>query len=156
AALRQASCGAPQEIMIELLRARRLERVHLAALRIDARHRVLDDAVLAGGIHPLQHDQQRPAVVGIEALLQAAEALDVVRQHRLGLVLAEVDSAGVRTIDRGEAETAGMIDAITLGQLPCFHGACPVSQIWRRNADTNGGIIGSRSATPRTIRMSLS
>ena len=51
AARRQAHGGAPQEIVIELLGARRLERMHLAALRIEPAHHVLDDAVLAGGVH---------------------------------------------------------------------------------------------------------
>jgi hypothetical protein len=53
--LRHADGGAPEEIMIELLGVWRLERVHLAALRIDAAHDVLDDAILAGRIHGLQH-----------------------------------------------------------------------------------------------------
>ena len=57
AALRQALGDAPQEIVVELLGARRLERMHLAALRIDAGHHVLDDAVLAGRVHPLEHQE---------------------------------------------------------------------------------------------------
>ena len=55
--------GAPEEIVVELLGARRLEGMHLAALRIDARHHVLDDAVLAGRIHRLEDHQHRPAVL---------------------------------------------------------------------------------------------
>ena len=70
---------------------------------------MLDHAILAGGIHPLQHDQQRPAAVGIEALLQFAEALEVVREHRLGALL--VEPAGVRGIERREAETVGIVNA---------------------------------------------
>jgi hypothetical protein len=49
--------------------------VHAASLRVEPGHDVVDDAVLAGGIHPLEHDEQRPAAVGIEALLQLGEAL---------------------------------------------------------------------------------
>src|SRR5437879_3552675 len=45
--LREALGGAPQEIVIELLGARPFEGVHIAPLRIEARHNVLDDAVLA-------------------------------------------------------------------------------------------------------------
>ena len=70
---------------------------------------MLDDAVLAGGIHPLEHDQHRPAAVGIEALLQLGETLDVVREHCLGIAL--VEPAGVRGIERSEAETVGIVDA---------------------------------------------
>ena len=41
-----ALAAPPQEIVIELLGRRMLERIDLAALRIDARHDVLDRAVL--------------------------------------------------------------------------------------------------------------
>ncbi len=74
--------------MIELLCARRLERMHLAALRIDARHDVLDDAILAGRIHALQHDQHRPVVVGIEPFLQLGEALGVLASIALASSLS--------------------------------------------------------------------
>src|SRR2546423_15645613 len=66
---RQADRRTPEEVMIELVRARRLERMNLAALRIDAAHHVLDDAVLAGGVHALQHYEQRPLVLSVKALL---------------------------------------------------------------------------------------
>ena len=109
ASLRYADGGTPEEIVREFLVARRLERVHIAALRVEARHDVVDDAVLAGGIHPLQHDEQRPAAVGIEALLQLGETLDVVRQHRFGVVL--VETTGIGGIERSEAEMVGVVDA---------------------------------------------
>jgi len=41
-----------------------------AALGIEARHHVLDDTVLAGRIHGLQHDQDRPAIIGIQPFMQ--------------------------------------------------------------------------------------
>src|SRR5205085_11815168 len=56
-ALRKCFGDAPKKIVIELFGARRLERVHLATLWIDARHHVLDRAVLAGRIHRLEYDQ---------------------------------------------------------------------------------------------------
>ena len=65
----QADRRAPEEVMVEFVRARRLERVNLAALRIDAAHHVLDDAVLAGCVHALQHYEQRPLVLSVKALL---------------------------------------------------------------------------------------
>jgi hypothetical protein len=87
--------------------------VHAAALRVEAGHDVADDAVLAGGVHPLQHDQQRPAPICIEALLQPGETGDVVRERRLGVVLVEIEPAGIGAIERGEAEAAAMVDAGT-------------------------------------------
>jgi hypothetical protein len=66
AALRQAARGAPEEVVVELFAARGLERVHLAALRIDPRHHVLDRAVLAGGVHRLEDQQHAPLVLGVE------------------------------------------------------------------------------------------
>src|SRR5436305_9839126 len=96
--------------------------------------------------------------VGIEALLQVSEALDLPRKHCLGIVLVQVDTPAVCRIERGQAETLGLVDAIALEQLCRFHGprsACPL-QAWIRKAPTNGGIIGSRSAGPCTIRTSAS
>ena len=107
--LRDADRRAPEKIVREILLARRLERVHVAALRVETGHDVVDDAVLAGGIHPLEHDEQRPAAVGIEALLQLGEALDVVREQCLGVIL--VEAAGIGWIERCKAETVGIVDA---------------------------------------------
>ena len=90
---------APEKIVVEFLRARRLERMHLAALRIDAGHHVLDDAVLAGRIHRLEHDQHRPAVLRVEPLLQIGEALDVRLEHLLGLVLVDIEACGVARVE---------------------------------------------------------
>ena len=50
-----------------------LEADHLAALRVDARHDVLDGAVLARRIHGLEDQQERPAVVGVEEVLLGAQ-----------------------------------------------------------------------------------
>ena len=56
-ALRQAAHRVPQIVMVQLLGPRMLEAVDLAALRIHARHHVLDGAVLARGIHGLKDHQ---------------------------------------------------------------------------------------------------
>ena len=104
-ALRQPLGGAPEEIMCEFLVARRLERMDLAALRIDGAHHVLDDAVLAGRVHALQHDQHRPAAVRVEPLLQFTQPLDVLRQHRLAALLVMSDAAGVGGVDSRRDET---------------------------------------------------
>ena len=44
--------------------------MNLAALRINARHDVLDGAVLPGRIHRLENEQDRPFILGIELVLQ--------------------------------------------------------------------------------------
>ena len=59
---RQTAGGAPEEIMFQFLGAGLFEAEHLAALRIYAGHDVLDGAVLAGGVHRLENQQQRMAV----------------------------------------------------------------------------------------------
>ena len=56
-ALGQAARRAPQEVVIELLGRGLLERVDLAALRIEAGGHVLDRPVLSRGIHRLEHEQ---------------------------------------------------------------------------------------------------
>ena len=80
---------APQEIVIELELARRLEGMHVAALRIDAGHHVLDDAVLAGGVQSLEDDEDRVSVLGIEPFLQGPQPLGTFGEHRLCLSLVE-------------------------------------------------------------------
>src|SRR5262249_16096035 len=61
---------APEELVIQLLRRRRLEGVHLAALRVHAGVDVLDRAVLAGGVHGLEDQEERPAVLRVELVLE--------------------------------------------------------------------------------------
>ena len=96
--------------MLQLLLARRLERVDLAALRIDARHHVLDDAVLAGGIHALQHDEHRPAVLRVKPLLQPGEPADAVGEHRLDVILVDGQAEGFRRIVAGKPQAARLVD----------------------------------------------
>src|SRR5262245_4124286 len=48
--------SAPEKIVRELDRAGMLKADHLDALRVDAGHHVLDDAILAGGIQRLKDD----------------------------------------------------------------------------------------------------
>src|SRR5260370_28536847 len=62
AALRQLTDRVPQKIVLQILAAWMFEAENLAALWVDARHHVLDDAVLAGRIHRLENQQQRIAV----------------------------------------------------------------------------------------------
>jgi hypothetical protein len=47
-------------------------------------HHVLDDAVLAAGVHALQHYEQRPIGASVKAFLQLGELLDISSKHSVG------------------------------------------------------------------------
>ena len=68
-----------------------LEAEHLAALRIDAGHHVLDGAILSGRIHRLKDQQDGIAVGCVEKLLLRTELRDVLFQQLLILLLRLVD-----------------------------------------------------------------
>ena len=76
----------PQEVVVQFLRAGVLETEHLAALGIDARHHVLDGAILAGRVHRLENQQQRIPVGRVQHVLLGAEVEDVFRKERLKLL----------------------------------------------------------------------
>ena len=114
--------------MLQFLRARLLERMHLAALRIDAAHDVLDDAVLAGGVHRLQHDQHRPAVFGVKPLLQFGEPLDALGQHGLGIFFVDGQPAALGGIVLGQAEFVRLVDAEAFGDVLEFHDRHPIAE----------------------------
>lgn len=86
---------APEEIVRELERARRLERLHPAPLRIQRRENVVDDAVFPGRIHPLQHDEKRALPLGVQVELKLRQ-LGAVPGRLLQdfVVLAEPERAG--------------------------------------------------------------
>jgi hypothetical protein len=88
AALGQRLHAAPKKIVVQLFRRRMLERINLAALRIDPRHDVLDRAVFSRRVHRLKDDEQRPGVVGIELLLGLAQRRNILRQHLRGQFLS--------------------------------------------------------------------
>ena len=75
--------GAPEKVVLQFLGARLLEAEDLAALRIDAGHDVPDGAVLAGGVHALEDQQQRMAVGRVVEALQRAQLLNVFPQELL-------------------------------------------------------------------------
>ena len=75
----EAADATPEEIVLELGGARMLEARHLAPLGIDAAHHVLDHAVLAGAVHPLEHEQQRVSIRCVQELLQVAQSCGCVR-----------------------------------------------------------------------------
>ncbi len=77
--------------MVQLLLRGALEGVDLAALRIDAGHHRPDRRILAGRVHRLEDQQQGPAVVGIEQLLQLLQVADAVGEQGLRDRLVEVE-----------------------------------------------------------------
>src|SRR5205807_6857177 len=89
-ALRKEAGGAPEEVVLQLLGARVLEAEHLAALWVDARHHVLDDAVLAGRVHRLEDEQKGMLVGGVEQALQRAQLLDLLAEALSILLLRRV------------------------------------------------------------------
>ena len=132
-----------------------LNGMDLAALRIDARHHVLDGAVLAGRVHRLENDQHRPAVLRVEPLLQLGEPLDAVRQHRLGLVLVDVETAVSAGSKSASRKLSGLSMRKRLSDFVEFHAASSRrGRLSKRSAQrrlvekrsTKRGIIGSRSA----------
>ena len=106
--------GAPEKVVLEFLAARRLEGVNLAALRIDAGHDVLDDAVFAGGIHALQHHEHGPAAVRVKPLLHVGEPADAVGEDRPHLIDIGREAECLRGIVIGEPE---MLAACRSGRL---------------------------------------
>jgi hypothetical protein len=113
-ALGQLARGAPQEIVLEFGHARVLEAEHLAALWVDARHHVLDRAVLARGVHGLEDQQHGVAVGGVEQLLQFAEVFDVLVQPLMHLLLRRAQRCGaggpVRQVQSVALAHAELID----------------------------------------------
>ncbi len=95
---------------------------------------MFDRAVLAGGIHRLEDQEQRPAVLGIEFLLHVTEKLDAFFEEslRLALVFQAVGVGGIVVL-QPEFSTighaAGIDDARSFfQQLAVFHSPGSVVQ----------------------------
>ena len=86
-AFRQIAGGAPEKIVLQFGGAGMLEAEHLAALRIDPGHHVLDGAVFSGRIHGLKDQQDGIAVGCVEKLLLRAQLRNVLSQELLVLLL---------------------------------------------------------------------
>ena len=65
---------------------------------------VLDDAILARRIDPLQDRENGPVPLGIEPLLQFGQALHAGLEQLLGFLLVDVEAAGVAGIAVGQLE----------------------------------------------------
>src|SRR5690606_9277245 len=85
--LGQVHHAPPEEVVIQLLRSRMLEREHLRALRIHATHHVLDRAVLSRGVHRLEDEQHRPRIIGILKFLRPSPLLHALPERRLRQLL---------------------------------------------------------------------
>ena len=71
---------------------------------------MLDDAILAGGIHALQHDQHGPLFAGIQTLLHLFEPVDALREERLRLLAIGREVERRRRIVIGEPEPLRLVD----------------------------------------------
>ena len=76
--------------MVQIFGRRHLKRKDLAPLRVDPGHDVLDGAVLAGGIHRLEDEQQRPLALGVKLVLKFRQRLDALGQRFFGFGFALV------------------------------------------------------------------
>lgn len=94
--LGQALGITPEKVVIEIRPRRLLERENLAALGIDPRHDVLDGAVRVYG---LKHEQQRPAVLGVEHVLLFCEPLGAALQQVGRLALVQPQPTGIAGIE---------------------------------------------------------
>src|SRR5665811_2037495 len=101
--------------------ARLLEGMNRAALRIDPRQHVLDDAVLAGGVDTLQDHEDGPFAFRVEAFLELGELLDANLQNLLAVLLVEVDVAGIAWVVVLELEFVTVGDAVTLDDFRWQH-----------------------------------
>src|SRR5580693_5681253 len=81
ASFRKPARGAPEEVMLELFGARLLETDNLTASRINSGHDVPDGAVLPGGIHSLEDQEQCVPIGRIMKLLQRAQLTHVLFQE---------------------------------------------------------------------------
>jgi len=98
--------------VVELLGRGGLERVDLAPLRVHARQDVLDRAVLAGGVHRLEDQEEGPLVLGVEPVLERGEELDAPVEQLGRVVLLELQAPGVARVVVLQAELLSALDAI--------------------------------------------
>src|SRR3954466_2872487 len=98
--------------MIEFVCGRLLERRDLASLWIDAVEHALDRAVLAGSVHALEDQEQRPAILSIKLFLQLLQAATIGLDDLLaGLLVQPAAGMGVMRL---EVERLVAIDTVWL------------------------------------------
>jgi hypothetical protein len=77
----QALHAAPHEVVLQLLLRRRLEAVDLRGLGIESAEDVLDRAVLAGAVHRLKDEEDRPAALRVEQVGELEQLVHRLREH---------------------------------------------------------------------------
>ena len=78
----------PEEVVRELDRRGSLERGDAAALRVDTGEDAPDRPVLAGGVEPLEDEEDAPGSLGVQPFLQLRQLLEQRRKLLGGLVLS--------------------------------------------------------------------
>ena len=91
-----------------------LERVHAHALRVGAAQHVGDGGVLAGGVDPLQYDEQRALLLRVHASLQVGDLVDEAGELVTGVV-GVVVGAGVGGVLVGERHLHPGLDPVQRG-----------------------------------------
>src|SRR5207245_6467001 len=89
-----------------------LERYDAAALRVDAAHHVFDRAVLARRVHRLKDQQDAPAILRVQLVLQLAQSFDAALQEFRGFLLG-LNAAAVGGVVVAQAETSVGRDAVS-------------------------------------------
>src|SRR6266536_147961 len=134
-----AAVDAPEEVVVQLDLIGSFERGDLAALRIDAGEDLADGAVLAAGVHALEHHQEAVDAGGVELLLEVGEpggqlggALDAV-----GLAEAAVGGG----IDGGQPDLLARLDRDAVGHGHLLDWLVP---LWI--VDSTGPVSNPRAA----------
>ena len=103
------------------------------AHRVDAVEHAPDDAVLPGRVEALQHEQDAPAVLGVEPVLELVDPLDELLEAPLAVVLVDPEPV-VRPALRDPRRAAG-VD-------PQLSSIAPDSRLRGRMADRGSFRIG--------------
>ena len=90
-AFRRCGLGmAPQEIVVQFLRARRLEAGDVAPLGVHALQHALDAAVLAARVHGLEDQEQRMAILRVQLLLEFAYLFRILLHGLFQFILVDI------------------------------------------------------------------
>lgn len=117
--------------------------MHFAPLRIDAGHDVFDCRILAGRVHALKDDEERPTIFGIEFLLQLGQTSDSLCQERLGRVLVNREAKGVGGVTAAQMKAVRFVDPTFFDDLAKFHCRNPTFARSRPPWWTNFGLRGT-------------
>ena len=147
AAGREHGVDAPEVVVRELGRGRRLERGDRAALRVDALEDAPDDAVLAGGVEPLEHEQDASACPRRRGVAGAARACACSASRRATRVSLSSRPRWSLRVALREAAASSPVRPGCCRAWPRFYAA-----LCHRLARHGGSwvvLISGRSSTPR-------